>query len=194
MKKDYGDSIISIPSMHRPTEIDRMSVQSVLKVVNNESDATPTTPIDVEQSGIFASIKAVFTGKVFGTDTQKQEKNYRMENSLSESIVIEKKSSEENDSDKNKSLRAESENGLPMVMDCEDYAYQSSGDENEGKSNSYLFKQPLTTIQSESADLLNEAQVCSKPMSVLDQLENFWEDQDANRGKKGIRAEDIMEL
>ena len=57
-----------------------------------------------------------------------------MENSLSDSIVIEKKSSEENDSDKNesKSFRAESENGLPMVMDCEDYAYQSSGDENEG--------------------------------------------------------------
>lgn len=133
-QKHYGDSIISIPSMHRPTEIDGMSVLSVLKVVNNESDATPTTPIDVEQSGIFASIKAVFTGKVFGTDTQKQEKNNRMENSLSDSIVIEKKSSEENDSDKNesKSFRAESENGLPMVMDCEDYAYQSSGDENEG--------------------------------------------------------------
>ena len=123
-----------------------------------------------------------------------------MGNDLSESVVIEKKSSEEKDSDKGKNMSVDGEeDGLPMTMDCqeESYAYQSSGDESQSEkiNHTYLRQQQKGYAdQSESADLLNEAQINSKPlkMSVLDQLENFWEESDANKGKKGILAEHIM--
>lgn len=49
-------------------------------------------------------------------------------------------------------------------------------------------------LQNESVDLLNEAQINSKPisMNVLDELENFWEKTEASQGKKSILAEHIM--
>ena len=52
-----------------------------------------------------------------------------------------------------------------------------------------------TILQNESVDLLNEAQINSKPisMNVLDELENFWEKTEASQGKKSILAEHIME-
>lgn len=50
------------------TELDTMSNASVLKVVNNDADVTPVTPVDDNQGGIFASLKAVFSGGVFRTD------------------------------------------------------------------------------------------------------------------------------
>ena len=59
MRKDramYDDSMISIPSMHRATEIDMMSVTSVLKVVNNENDITPPTNNAQGGTGIFATL------------------------------------------------------------------------------------------------------------------------------------------
>ena len=47
----------------------------------------------------------------------------------------------------------------------------------------------------QTADALNEALVSSRPISVLDVLENYWEKNDASRGvnKRGILAEHLME-
>ena len=42
-----------------------MSNTSALKIVNDSNDVTPATPYEESQGGIFASIKAVFTGGVF---------------------------------------------------------------------------------------------------------------------------------
>ena len=50
--------------------------------------------MDERQGGIFASLRAVFSGGVFGTETKKNEKNI---GKLEDSIVIEKKSSEEDE-------------------------------------------------------------------------------------------------
>ena len=52
-----------------------------------------------------------------------------------------------------------------------------------------------TTGRSCQTNLLNQAMVNSKPMSVLDELETFWEKTDANKGvgQRGILAEHIME-
>ena len=47
----------------------------------------------------------------------------------------------------------------------------------------------------DNGDLLNQAHIASKPVdSVLDDLENFWEKNDAIKGisKRGIMAEHIM--
>ena len=78
---------------------------------------------------------------------------------------------------------------MPQTVDCNDYAYQSSSEDQEDLRNKqgHLFN--------ESVDLLNEAQINSKPISVnvLDELENFWEKTEASQGKKGILAEHIME-
>ena len=76
-------------------------------------------------------------------------------------------------------------------MNPDEYAYQSSGSSDD-EDDTYMRQQNMAN-QSESGDLLNEAQINSKPMSVLDELESFWEKTDANRGKKGILAEHIME-
>jgi len=79
------------------------------------------------------------------------------------------------------------ENGLPYTEECEDYAYQSSSEESDEVEDDLR--------QRESVDLLNEAQINSKPMqmSVLDDLENYWEKTDAIHGKKGVLAEHIMD-
>ena len=129
---EMAASVISMTPMVAATDMDAMSNASALKVVNDENDVTPVTPLDEKQGGLFASLRAVFSGGVFGTDTKKREKNSNM---LDDSIVIEKKSSEEDEkeSDKEKHLEGEDgeEDGLPQVMDCEDYAYQSSDEEGE---------------------------------------------------------------
>ena len=41
--------------------------------------------------------------------------------------------------------------------------------------------EPNTGV-SDQADLLNKAQINSKPLSVLDELESFWERSDACKG------------
>ena len=52
-----------------------------------------------------------------------------------------------------------------------------------------------STEMSPQTNKLNEALIQSKPISVLDELENYWERNDANRGQArgGILAEHIME-
>ena len=52
-----------------------------------------------------------------------------------------------------------------------------------------------TTGRSCQTNLLNQAMMNSKPMSVLDELETFWEKTDASKGvgQRGILAEHIME-
>ena len=193
---DMGNSIVSMTPMHHMTELDTMSNASVLKVVNNDADVTPVTPVDDNQGGIFASLKAVFSGGVFRTDTKKTEGGL---DALEDSIIIEQKSSEkENESDAKKPKVSkllvdgpqEEDDGLPQTVDCNDYAYQESEDEDQDlrtRKNGNLFR--------ESFDPLNEAQINSKPISVnvLDELENFWEKTEASQGKKGILAEHIME-
>ena len=77
--------------MHHGTQLDSMSNVSVLKVVNNDNDVTPVTPVDANEGGIFASLKAVFSGGVFRTDTKKREGGL---DDLEDSIIIEQKSSE----------------------------------------------------------------------------------------------------
>ncbi len=56
-------------------------------------------------------------------------------------------------------------------------------------------KDSAATRRSEASNMLNTAEIHSKPMSVLDELENFWEKNDASKGvsQKGILAEHIME-
>ena len=70
---------------------------SALKVVNNDTDVTPVTPVDEKEGGIFASLRAVFSTGVFRTSEKKTEGGL---DALEDSIIIEKKSSEE---DKNES-------------------------------------------------------------------------------------------
>lgn len=188
-------SLLSVQPMHAATEMDTMSNKSALKIVNDENDITPVTPLDERQGGIFASLKAVFSGGVFGTETKKNEKTTLGQ--LEDSIVIEKKSSEEDENDSEEEKKQADmgnegqddgqENGLPQTEECEDYAYQSSSDESEEVEDDLQ--------QRESVDLLNEAQISSKPMqmSVLDDLENYWEKTDAIHGKKGVLAEHIMD-
>lgn len=51
------------------------------------------------------------------------------------------------------------------------------------------------TGRSEQIDPLDRAAIHSKPMNVLDELESFWERDEASRGitQRGILAEHIME-
>ena len=199
MKEFAGSTVLSTQPMYQGTEADTQSNTSVLKIVNDSNDVTPVTPYEENQGGIFASLKAVFTGGVFSrTDQKKQERNACQ---LEDSIVIEKKSSEEEEkSGEKKRLDLdgicddEQEEGLPQTVECEDYAYQSSGEGDEEETE-LRGKLGIGRQQNESVDLLNEAQINSKPisMNVLDELENFWEKTEASQGKKGILAEHIME-
>lgn len=196
LKTNTGNSIVSMTPMNHGTELDTMSNVSVLKVVNNDTDVTPVTPVDDNQGGIFASLKAVFSGGVFRTDTKKTEGGL---DALEDSIIIEQKSSEkENESSAKKPKVSkqlldgsqDGDDGLPQTVDCNDYAYQDGEDEDQDLRTSKNRK-----LYSESFDPLNEAQINSKPisMNVLDELENFWEKTEASQGKKGILAEHIME-
>ena len=56
-------------------------------------------------------------------------------------------------------------------------------------------KQEGMTGRYQESDVLNEALISSKPMSVLDELDHFWEKNDASKGiaPRGILAEHIME-
>ena len=56
-------------------------------------------------------------------------------------------------------------------------------------------RQEEMTGRCKESDLLNDALICSKPISVLDELDHFWEKNDASKGitPRGILAEHIME-
>ena len=122
--------MLSIKPMHCENELDQMSNASALKVVNDENDVTPVTPFDEKQGGIFASIKAVFGVGMFSTDVKRPEGAKSL---LEDSVVIEKKSSEEDDKasdmDKkeadlgNSSVLSQLKDSLPQTEICENIAY-----------------------------------------------------------------------
>ena len=188
-QREMANSIISMQPLYQATEQDTISNVSALKIVNNENDVTPVTPFDENQGGIFASLKAVFTGGVFRNDPKKMENGEKLEGS----IVIEKKSSEEDMRSTEKRSKdldgGEDDDGLPQTVDFNDNAYHTGDEDDEDLHNK------LGHHNNESVDLLNEAQINSKPisMNVLDELENYWEKTEASQGKKGILAEHIME-
>lgn len=209
-EKEVASTVVSIQPQYQATENDTISITSARKIVNDSNDVTPVTPYDEQnQGGIFASIRAVFTGTVFRTDQKKQERSV---NQLEDSIVIEKKSSEEAENSGQKQKKdldlGDQEEGLPQTVECEDdYAsYQSRGEDEEasdlrGKLGSSNGRQRNHQNRNQhpqyndSFDPLNEAQINSKPisMNVLDELESYWEKTEAREGKKGILAEHIME-